>query len=85
MFFLDSFIRSGKAASLAGTVTIAEHHRNHHLRVLKPRVEINAFVNSGIQSDSNSSSIIDLRPSSASMTFRTFDLDLNLPPQSETA
>ncbi|KAK8953371.1 Ethylene-responsive transcription factor 4 [Platanthera guangdongensis] len=85
LFFLDSFIRSGKAASLAGTVTIAEHHRNHHLRVLKPRVEFNALVNSGIQSDSDSSSVVDHRPSSPSMRFRTFDLDLNLPPPSETA
>lgn len=84
LFFLDSFVRSGRSASLAGTVTIAEHH-NSHLRLLKPRIEFNAPVNSAIQSDSDSSSVVDLQPTSSPVRFRPFDLDLNLPPPAEFA
>ncbi|KAI0527389.1 hypothetical protein KFK09_002989 [Dendrobium nobile] len=84
-FFFDPFIRTEKAGAMAAAVTIAGHHRNHLLALKPPIVpsEFNAPVNSGVQSDSDSSSVVDVHPSPPPTRLRSLNIDLNLPPPPE--
>ncbi|PKA46683.1 Ethylene-responsive transcription factor 4 [Apostasia shenzhenica] len=83
-FLFDPFVRSDKAATLAATVAVAGHHR---LALDRPMIlrEYRAPVHSGVQSDSDSSSVVDLQPPTLQSRRRCIDLDLNLPPPTEIA
>ncbi|PKA52569.1 Ethylene-responsive transcription factor 4 [Apostasia shenzhenica] len=67
-FFFGAFGRSEKGAAMS----LAGHHRRLALD-----------LPSGVQSDSDSSSVVDLQPPSPQAKLRPLDLDLNLPPQAE--
>lgn len=76
-FFLDAFIRSDKA-------------NQHRLTLGTPMflADFQTPLAGGVQSDSDSSSVVDLHPHHASPPppkMLAFDLDLNLPPPPEMA
>lgn len=85
LFFFDPFIRSEKTGAMAAAVTIAGHNHNHLLALKQPIIlsEFNAPVNSGVQSDSDSSSVVDVQPPPPPARFCSLNLDLNLPPPAE--
>ncbi|KAG0464791.1 hypothetical protein HPP92_018955 [Vanilla planifolia] len=83
-FFVDALVRSEAAAA----VTATAYHNN--LRLTHDALMMATYqdpANSGVHSDSDSSSIVDVYPSTPSAPaprgFRSFDLDLNLPPPTE--
>ncbi|XP_010909715.1 ethylene-responsive transcription factor 4 [Elaeis guineensis] len=76
-FFFDTFVRSDKA-------------NQHHLTLGTPMIlaDFQTPLAGGVQSDSDSSSVVDLHPhhpSSPPPKMLPFDLDLNLPPPAEIA
>lgn len=83
-FFFDAIVRSDKAAA----VTVANYH--HRLTLDPPTLlaDFHAPHGGGVQSDSDSSSIVDQHrhPSPPPpRKFLPFDLDLNRPPPPEIA
>ncbi|XP_020590933.1 ethylene-responsive transcription factor 4-like [Phalaenopsis equestris] len=85
LFFLDPFVRSEQAGAMAATVTIAGHNGNHLLALKQPIIlsEFNAPVNSSANSDSESSSVVDLQHSLPLVRHHSLNIDLNLPPPEE--
>lgn len=85
LFFFDPFVRSDKAGAIAAAVTIAGHNHNHLLSLKQPIIlsEFNAPVNSGVHSDSDSSSVVDVQPPPPPAQQRPLNIDLNLPPPAE--
>lgn len=87
-FFYDPFVRSEMVANLATTVAVAGG-QHHGLVILESPMMVRNFhapAHSGVQSDSDSSSVVDVQPSSPPARLgRGIDLDLNLPPPVEIA
>ncbi|KAG0479006.1 hypothetical protein HPP92_013725 [Vanilla planifolia] len=82
LFFFDPFIRSEKAGAMAETVGIAPPGHRPRLTLDSPVIltEFLAPANSSVQSESDSSSIVDLQLSPRPSGIRALNLDLNLPP-----
>lgn len=87
-FFFDPFVRSDMAANLTATVAVSGGP-HHGLLMLESPMRVPNFhapAHSGVQSDSDSSSVVDVHLSSPpARPSIGFDLDLNLPPPAEIA
>ncbi|XP_020573922.1 ethylene-responsive transcription factor 4-like [Phalaenopsis equestris] len=88
IFYFDPFAGSDTVPNLAPTVAIAGG-KNRNLMLLESPLMIpdsHAPAHSGVQSDSDSSSVVDAHPSPPPKRLGGgFDLDLNLPPPAEIA
>ncbi|KAG0496142.1 hypothetical protein HPP92_000833 [Vanilla planifolia] len=85
-FLVDAFVRSEPAAAVAVTSYPNTLRLTHDALMMSTYIDP---ANSGLHSDSDSSSVVDVFPltpsAPAPRRFRSFDLDLNLPPPTEIA
>ena len=86
--FFDPFVRPDMMGNLPATVAVAGGQHHGLLMLESPMMARNfhAPAHSGVQSDSDSSSVVDAQPLSSPPARLGFgiDLDLNLPPPAET-
>jgi EREBP-like factor len=78
MFFFDAIVRSEKVMATAG--------HGHHRMTLDSPLMLTDFrypIPSGVQSDSDSSSVVDVAPPPAKNRVFYLDIDLNQPPPEE--
>ncbi|KAK8942496.1 Ethylene-responsive transcription factor 4 [Platanthera zijinensis] len=74
LFYIESFVRSEIGANLDPAVAVCGRQHQQQIMLDSP------ITISGVESNSDSSSVVDLNPSSPPAPMGRFDFDLNLPP-----